>query len=147
MIDSNIKTNGFFTGFLKDSKPNVSKPFTTLKWLKHIDSDSLKMLDKYLNNFEEKTPIADVKRDEVDDILTLVQVLDRYEREDVIKSNDSYELVVSLIGLVALEGLRRKAMIDIEGSGKISDDPDNTYASLTEFGVDMQEVLKQNESV
>ena len=109
-----------FTEFLEDTKDKVKAPFSTAKWLKIIDTDSLNMLQGYIDNFT--GPSKDVN-DEAVDMLCLIKNLAQLEnRKAKIPENDEELAIIAnaFLDMIVFESLRRKGLVSIEGEGLIS---------------------------
>ena len=114
----------FFSEYLTETFPHIEKPFSTLKWLKSLDVDTLNMLHSYMHNFETNTPQDEINDDEVCDMFTMVDMIIQLETGKNKDEKDYPENAMSLqylFILTTMEGLRRKGVVLIKGNGKITD--------------------------
>ena len=139
MIVEKMNDEYVFSCYLEETKNKIEGEFTTLKWLQFLDQDSLKMLDSYLNNFQENVDPEDVNDTEVADLLTLVNML--IELEGVKEYEvDSKEIALEFMALIVAEGLSRKGLIAIDGTGKITEE---NCIKITENGTIIQNMIKE----
>lgn len=137
------ETSSFFTQYLNETVDKAGTPFSTLKWLKHLDNDSLEMLCGYIDNFDERTPMEDVDENEAKDMFHLVHqliILETDKKEWESDYPDEISALQALSGLIVMEGMRRKGIIEITGDGLIT--KKNTFSKLTKFGSEVQKGLK-----
>ena len=134
----------WFTEFLEETKAKVDGQFTAEKWLRCIDSDSLQMLQGYIDNFDDRTPAEDINDDEAADMIALVQNIARLELNIPSFSNDIpkvTELIRAFSALVVIVSLSKKGLVEIDGDGTITGD---VSVSLTKNGKIAQNILKEN---
>ena len=113
----------FFTEFLEDTKNKVKGKFSTGKWLKTIDNDSLLMLQGYIHNFETSCDPEDINEEEAADMLMLVKTLNTLEGgkpEWASGSQPLDSLMRSFCAMIIFESLNRKGLISIIGDNKLT---------------------------
>jgi len=139
MICNSVENkNGLLTQYLNETKHNVKRQFTALKWLQYIDQDSLNMLVKYSDNFDEMYS-SNINDDEVIDMFQLVNTIMKLESKK--PKLDSVESMRNFCIFITMENMRRKGLINIEGNGNITDF--ETKFSLTKKGIEIQEHIKK----
>ena len=134
--------NHLFTEYLEETKDKIVGEFTTLKWLQWLDDDTIKMLSDYTEQFSNNVSEDDINEDEATDILMLVRHLIVAETDKpswMPDAPDVTDFIPPFVALVVLEGMRRKKLVNINGSGKLVGD--NTTYDLTNKGRTIQTQL------
>jgi hypothetical protein len=145
-MEATGNTMSFFTDYLKNTHKNVDGDFSTLKWLRYIDQDSLNMLSTCLDNLDDSKTSDEINSDEVCDMISLIShlaSLELYPEMPQIQDIDISTFGSNLITLATMEKLRRKGLVEVEGDGKIINY--STSFKLTALGDYAQEILKSQE--
>jgi hypothetical protein len=124
-----IQVNTYLVDYFNETYYLIKDDFTALKWLNIIDTDTLNMLNSYIDNFELKNE-NNINEEEVYDFIELSKLICEQEKKYV--NVDIYDIIKRFCILVSVEMLRRKGLCEILGDGKITDD--NTEFILTEKG-------------
>ena len=125
IAEADYEVTPFFTEYLEETYERIEAPFTSLKWLQHLDADSLAMLYDYIQNFDERTPMSEVDEDEARDMLQLVERIVGLEIDKESWATDypkASETVPCFCALIVLEGMARKGFLKLHGSGRITDE-------------------------
>jgi uncharacterized protein YdaL len=133
-IESSFENSSLFTEYLAETFNNI-QPFTAFNWLSYLDDDSLNMLSKYIDNFDEHVPLQNVNEDEAIDIFQLVEHIIYLETGKQKWGKDRPELidcVQKFCAMIIFANLKRKGFIKVNGDGKLTDD--NTIYELTDRG-------------
>jgi len=142
-IDRSTITDLPMSVYFVETEKKVKGDWAFQKWLESIDKDTLSMLEKYMDNFDEG---HEVNEEEWEDIMALVSLV--LGREGVFDYDDSEDFmygnvqdkIPNLFGMVVMEGLRRKGIVSISGDGLLSGK--SVKYHLTEFGKAMQKEIK-----
>lgn len=131
-----------FTDYLTETCHKIEKPFSTFKWLVYLDSDTLNMLIKSVDNFRDTIPESEIDEDASVDVWNLVGKLMELESACdslILNENDKVECIQAFCGMVNIVGLYKKGLIDVTGDGRIT--TNDTTMAINENGKKIQEII------
>lgn len=126
------------TDYFNETINKIEGEITAIKWLQYIDDDTLNMMHEYIDNFNEKEE-KNIKEDEVFDIIKVSRLIAIMENDFFDVNGKLAVLVNRFFIFIKAEFLRRKNLVEIKGSGKITQD--DTKIDVTEKGLELQEFV------